>query len=498
VLPGGERVIPAILHQTWKDAHVPAAFRPLQRSWLTHNPAWEYRFWSDAAARRFVAEQHAWLLPLYDAYDEPIKRVDVARYLWMQHHGGVYADLDFECLRPLAPLLTGKRLVLGLEPDEHVQPWVTSRGLGRIVCNAFIASEPGHPFWDFLLRRLEASRHLDPLDATGPFFLTRAIAEYAPAHELSIVPAPVLYPAGKAECWAANGDSSRMRLPPEAVAVHHFYGTWFRDGVAESLAEPVRPAGAPALPRVLIATPIKNAREHLPRYLNNLRRLSYPHDRLSVAFLESDSDDGTWEALNDRLGELRGEFRGAQALKHDYGYRPGVPRWQADIQRQRRSILARSRNRLLQALDDEDWVLWLDADVTDYPADVIERLLATQKDIVVPHCLGQDGRTFDLNTFQLTEAGATRDWTPHVIDGIVQPPRGEGRLYLEDLRAHAIVPVDAVGGTMLLVRADLHREGLVFPSFSYKLHIETEGLAVMARDMGYGCWGLPHLEIVHA
>ena len=28
--------------------------------------------------------------------------------------------------------------------------------------------------------------------------------------------------------------------------------------------------------------------------------------------------------------------------------------------------------------------------------------------------------------------------------------------------------------------------------------IETEGLAMMARDMGYQCWGLPDFEIIHA
>jgi peptide chain release factor subunit 1 len=28
--------------------------------------------------------------------------------------------------------------------------------------------------------------------------------------------------------------------------------------------------------------------------------------------------------------------------------------------------------------------------------------------------------------------------------------------------------------------------------------IETEGLAMMAKDMGVECWGLPDLEILHA
>ena len=36
----------------------------------------------------------------------------------------------------------------------------------------------------------------------------------------------------------------------------------------------------------------------------------------------------------------------------------------------------------------------------------------------------------------------------------------------------------------LLVRADLHREGLLFPVAPHRGYLETEGLAVLARDMG--------------
>jgi peptide chain release factor subunit 1 len=67
---------------------------------------------------------------------------------------------------------------------------------------------------------------------------------------------------------------------------------------------------------------------------------------------------------------------------------------------------------------------------------------------------------------------------------------------------------------MLLVRADAHRDGLVFPPFWYGTlnplirdyvehapagqgEIETEGLGLMAGDMGYQCWGMPNLEILH-
>lgn len=32
----------------------------------------------------------------------------------------------------------------------------------------------------------------------------------------------------------------------------------------------------------------------------------------------------------------------------------------------------------------------------------------------------------------------------------------------------------------------------------YTGEIETEGLGMMAYDMGYECWGMPNLEIKHA
>ena len=215
--------------------------------------------------------------------------------------------------------------------------------------------------------------------------------------------------------------------------------------------------------------------------------------------MESDSVAGTYTLVEESLPALQAEFAKAKLFKRDYAYRSVWPRWERSQQLKRRSILAKSRNYLLaQALEGEDWVLWIDVDVARWPEDVIEQLLAVGKKIVVPNCLAEgSGETFDYNTFKLKPGAENLDWSLYIVDGILQPPRGYGRLYLSDLRQYDRVEVDAVGGTMLLIHADIHREGLVFPTFSYKFHIETEGLALMAKDMGYRCWGLPNLEIFH-
>lgn len=247
-------------------------------------------------------------------------------------------------------------------------------------------------------------------------------------------------------------------------------------------------------PRVLILTPIKSAARHLPRYAELIEALDWPAERLSVALLEGDSTDDTYAAADALLPRLRARASRAGLFQRSFGFNipAGLPRWAPALQQARRSVLARARNHLLfRALDDEDWVLWIDVDVVDYPADILRRLLATGYDVVVPNCVKRPGGpTFDTNS-----------WA------------ADGEVTLSDRRGDGPMRLDAVGGTMLLVRADLHRDGLVFPPFRYgveSLHIrarhpiwgkgeiETEGLGAMAADMGVQCWGLPDLEIIHA
>ena len=160
----------------------------------------------------------------------------------------------------------------------------------------------------------------------------------------------------------------------------------------------MEPHADTTLPRVLILTPVKDAQHFLTTYVELIERLAWPKSRLSIGILESDSIDGTPDALESLRPRLLARAQRVTLIKRDFGYRmpPGLPRWHPAFQLARRKVLARSRNQLLfRALADEDWVLWIDIDVIDYPPDTIHKLLAYGCDILHPHCV----REFWWNEF---------------------------------------------------------------------------------------------------
>ena len=223
-------MIPRIIHQSWKSGDIPERWHALQQTWRALHPDHDYRLWTDDDNHNFIKRHHPELLGLYDGYGLAIHRAELARYLVLRHHGGIYVDLDFEALKPVDGLLAGTALLFGLEPNSHAaRKPVRDRGLSRIVCNAFMASVPRHPFWDYFLDLLAATRdEANVLDATGPFALTRACDSWPGA--ITIAPASLLYPFDN-EQIRAIAQADLKAAAHNAYAIHHWSGSWWRDSL---------------------------------------------------------------------------------------------------------------------------------------------------------------------------------------------------------------------------------------------------------------------------
>lgn len=167
---------PKRIFQTWKSKlDIPDNFRYWQGTFLKHHPDAEYTLWDDDDNRRFIAQHYPWFLETFDSYDMNIKRADAVRYFYLYKYGGIYADMDFECLRNFGDLLErckGYDVILGsmdttLADNLHSIP------------NAIMISKPNAPFWLTVFDLLIKSRHEPHTEtATGPILLKRAVGKY--------------------------------------------------------------------------------------------------------------------------------------------------------------------------------------------------------------------------------------------------------------------------------------------------------------------------------
>ncbi len=522
-------MIPPILHQTWKTEEVPERFKPWIDSWQHHNPGWRRMFWTDRTLLEFVGRHYPDFLPTFCNYPVGIMRADAARYLLLHHFGGVYADIDCECVAPFTPIMAEERVVMCHEPAAHLPMHIPYRGMTHLLFNGTMASPPGHPFWPHLMSYLPGlAGSKDVLDATGPCVLTSAQISFPDQSALAIHP-PALFAPLDNKGLTETGTTTPGA---ETLSIHHWAGTWLNGeprpglwkklrrqfyraryratrGEQMSLEEAradidasVLEAPPPTGGNVAVLVPLRDAAEHIGPFLDNLMSQDYPCERLKLVFCEGDSADGSWEKLQAAVEPLKGRFRDIVLLQKHLGTPLARDRrHQAKLQRIRRGGLAKVRNHLIaQGLDaSDDWALWVDIDVWYYPHDIVETLIGTGRRIVVPNCvIHPNGGSFDMNSFVSLPVYRDYRYYRDTRDGLHQPPPyWHGRRHLSDVRHLERIDLDAVGGTMLLVDASLHRGGLVFPEKPYRDLIETEGFGVLARDLGVTPLGLPRVEIMH-
>ena len=213
---GGNLKIPKIIHQTWKNTNLPDNYKKWSNTWKTKNKDWKYMFWSDDDLRNLVVTDYPELLEIYDGFNKHIKRVDMARYLFLKKYGGLYVDMDFECLKPIDKLLENHDCVIGWE--DH-----------RYLCNAFMASKKGHNLWDDIINYIKSLSHKHskcimpyPGHCTGNVMITDKILEYNKKNKNKVwlCPNKYIYPYSWYEKHLENNKF------PDAYECHRWTASW--------------------------------------------------------------------------------------------------------------------------------------------------------------------------------------------------------------------------------------------------------------------------------
>jgi mannan polymerase complexes MNN9 subunit len=270
--------------------------------------------------------------------------------------------------------------------------------------------------------------------------------------------------------------------------------------------------------KVLILTPLAR---FYPEYWSNLLALSYPHEHISLGFITPKTKEGNaatvalQEAIKEtQSGPVEQRFQSITILRQDFdpplASQDEKERHKMENQKKRRASMAQARNSLLFTTigPHTSWVLWLDGDVIESPPTLIQDLASHDKPVIAPSCMqryindqGNEAiRPYDFNTWRdsdtAQELAKTMGPDEVLFEGYAE--MATYRTLMAKLAnvdgerdERRLMPLDGVGGTALLVKAEVHRDGAMFPAFPFYHLIETEGFAKMARRLGFDVWGLP-------
>jgi len=273
---------------------------------------------------------------------------------------------------------------------------------------------------------------------------------------------------------------------------------------------------------VLILTPLARFYQE---YWDNLLKLTYPHELITLAFIIPKTREGNAAtlALQEQITKTQTsgpeEKRFASIIIERQDFDPPIPsqdeseRHKMENQKPRRAAMSRARNSLLFTTlgPSTSWVLWLDADIIETPPTLIQDLAEHNKPIIVPNCFQRyidpetkkpAERPYDFNSWQDSDIaqklGESMGPEDILLEGYGEMPTYRVLMaYLEERNGDPKleVPLDGVGGTALLVKAEVHRDGAMFPPFSFYHLIETEGFAKMAKRLGWSSTGLPNYKV---
>lgn len=226
--------IPLIFHQIYegRDGSSPSdVLIRISKTWMKNNPDYKYQFWDYKKIDQFLSEFYPDFIAVYNSFQYEVQRWDAIRYLILYHFGGVYVDLDYECLKSIESIVENKVCCLGMEPQDHCR--IHNREY--IVGNAFMAVEPENIFFKSILEEISnistsnTDKFYDVLETTGPFMMTDLYKSYVDKKSISLIPAEQVAPlsVGEVRMLVKGKVTDEISAKIEkAYAIHYFFGSW--------------------------------------------------------------------------------------------------------------------------------------------------------------------------------------------------------------------------------------------------------------------------------
>ena len=185
------------IYITWKRRRLPRLLKRCVQSFVTNNPGWRVCFFDDKQCENFVQREYPAFYPTYISYPAGILRADIFRVLVLYRYGGVYADIDMECLQPLQGMLdtfdeNAWEVLLSTDHPIHERMYADGRTMWM---NNFIVAKPKAYFLACLIEAFAKAPRKDKIaelavSVTGPALFSRTIEVEGGLEKLRITQLP--------------------------------------------------------------------------------------------------------------------------------------------------------------------------------------------------------------------------------------------------------------------------------------------------------------------
>jgi len=139
--------IPRIIHQTFKTAKVPNGMFGAISTWIDKNPEYAYEFYDDDRMIDFIRNfdctgfsfTNQQLNEAFDLIKPGAGKADIFRYCVLYVYGGIYSDIDSECVVPLKDFINKTDDIVVI-----INSW-NERAYHHVLSQWWMAYDKTHP-----------------------------------------------------------------------------------------------------------------------------------------------------------------------------------------------------------------------------------------------------------------------------------------------------------------------------------------------------------------
>lgn len=207
--------IPKIIHQIFlneKRNDIPLKFKKYIEGWKNKHPEWKIILWGEhniESLKYFKKKDFNKLINV-------VEKSDYLRIIILREFGGIYADLDTECIKNFLPLCKYS-FFIGQENNEDKK---------KYLCNAIIGSEKEGRIikiiTKFQQKKLKNHPNVHRIDYIGTKFINDTILKEKLTTKERIFWTEYFHPK---PYWIKD-DPSCYKITQNTYCIHHYSGSW--------------------------------------------------------------------------------------------------------------------------------------------------------------------------------------------------------------------------------------------------------------------------------